>query len=266
MNATELFKAGHLQQALDAQIQEVKANPAHREARIFLFELASFAGDLDRAQRQIDAVKYNEIEKDSAVASYRKLLDAERLRRRLFNEGLAPKFLADPPESIQWRLEALNCLRGQKLEAALDLIRRADEATPPFQGQLNDKPFDILRDGDDVFGPVLEVMALGEYYWVPLFLIENLVILPPQFPRDLLWLPARLEIRNGPSGDVFLPALYPASYEHADEQIQLGRLTDWTSPDNGPVQGVGQRMFLVGEDAISLLELRKLIVNPSSEA
>lgn len=258
MNATELYRAGQLQKALDAQIQEVKNKPADQAARVFLFELACFAGDLDRAQRQIEAIKYNEVERDAGVQSYRKLLDAERLRRRLFTEGLQPKFLADPPDRVKWRLEAVNCLRGKQIPEALDLVRRADEATGPIDGQLNGKPFEILRDCDDIFGPVLEVMARGEYFWVPIEQLQKVVVRAPQFPRDLLWLPARVEVRDGPAGDVLLPVLYPGSHEHADDQVKLGRLTDWINPDKGPTRGVGLRMFLVVDEAISLLEWREL--------
>jgi type VI secretion system protein ImpE len=258
MIATELFQTGQLQEAMLAQIEKVKSNPGDQAARIFLFELACFAGDLDRAERQIDAIKYNELERDAGVQTYRKLLDAERLRRRVFAEGVAPKFLSEPSEAVRWRVEALNCLRGHKPADAADLLRRADEATPPHGGQLNGVPFETLRDCDDLFGPVLEVMAQGDYYWLPIENIDNVVVRPPEFPRDLLWLPARLETRNGPSGDAFIPALYPGSHEHADNAIKLGRSTDWTGADQGPVRGVGLRMFLHGEEAISVLEWRQL--------
>ena len=89
MNASELFKSGKLQAALDAQIQEVKGNPGDPSRRLFLFELAAFSGDLDRARRQIEAVKYDEAERDTMVIHYRVLLDCEEKRRRLFRDGLA---------------------------------------------------------------------------------------------------------------------------------------------------------------------------------
>src|SRR5688500_3645470 len=99
--ATELFKAGKLQEAISAQIQEVKANPADHARRVFLFELLSFSGELDRAERQIEAVKYDDPELDLAVRGYRKMLDAEKARRLLFRQGLKPEFLAgDPPAYV----------------------------------------------------------------------------------------------------------------------------------------------------------------------
>ena len=51
MNANELFQAGKLQEAIDTQIAQVKANPADQGKRLFLFELLAFAGELDRARR-----------------------------------------------------------------------------------------------------------------------------------------------------------------------------------------------------------------------
>jgi type VI secretion system protein ImpE len=258
MNATELFKAGQLQQAIDAQVQVVKSKPADQGARIFLFELLCFAGDLDRAQRQIEAVKYEEMEREAAVLEYRKLLDSERLRRRLFTEGLKPKFFFDPPQHVTLRLEALNCLRDNQPGEAAELVARADQAAPPVKGNLNGQAFDGLRDCDDLFGPILEVMALGEYYWLALEQIDTVAKSQPSSPRDLCWAPARLEVREGPAGDVFLPALYPNSHVHADDQVKLGRMTDWTNPEQGPVRGIGARMFLLGDDAINLLEWRQL--------
>jgi type VI secretion system protein ImpE len=196
--------------------------------------------------------------------AYRKLLDAERARRRLFTEGLTPKFLTEPPEQVRLRLQALNCLRAHQPAEAKQILAQAEEATPAVQGLLNDKPFELLRDCDDVFGPVLEVMAHGDYYWVPLDQIDSVTMNPPKSPRDLLWVPARLEVRDGPAGDAFLPALYPFSHEHADDQIKLGRANDWKTVDGGPTQGVGARTFLVGDDALSLLEWRRLQVTRAS--
>ena len=69
-------------------------------------------------------------------------------------------------------------------------------------------------------------MAQGKYYWVPLEQVESLAANAPAAPRDLLWLPAHLSLRDGPEGDVFLPALYPGSHEHADDAVKLaGRPT-----------------------------------------
>jgi type VI secretion system protein ImpE len=258
VNASAWFQAGQLADALAAQVQEVKSHPADHGRRLFLFELLAFAGDLDRARKQIDAVRYDDAELETAVQAYRKLLDAEQCRRRVLRDGILPQFLTPPPEHLFKRLQAIDCLRANQQAEAAALLARADEAAPPIEGTLNGKAFDGLRDGDDLFGPVLEVMAHGDYFWLPLEQVESLHLNPPRFPRDLLWLPAKLAVREGPVGDVFLPAQYPGSHELADDSIKLGRATDWIRAEGGPARGAGAKVFLVGDDAVNLLEWREL--------
>ncbi len=261
MDANELFKAGKLKDAIEAQIAEVKSKPADQGKRLFLFELFAFAGELDRARRQIDALQYEELELQAAAGDYRRLLDSEEARRKVFHDGAQPKFLTpDQPEHVRLRLEALAHLRaGRRAEAAVALDQAA-EATPTVSGQLNEQPFESLRDCDDLFGGMLEVFAQGNYFWVPLEKVELIAANPPKFPRDLLWVPARLETQ-GESGQVWLPALYPDSHSHADDEVRLGRQTDWQESDGGPVLGRGLRMLLAGEEASTLLEWRQLQFN-----
>jgi type VI secretion system protein ImpE len=258
MSAGDLYNAGRLAEAIQAQIGEVKTNPADHAKRLFLFELLVFVGDLDRARRQIDAVDYTEPELQIALMAYRKLLDAEQKRRRLFADGLAPGSLIEPPEHVRLRLEAVNRMREKRPAEAAIILAKAQEATPVLEGRLNKKPFAALRDCDDVFSGVLEVMSQGNYFWVPFEQIDSLAMNAPKFPRDLIWVPARLEVRGGPAGDVFLPALYPQSHEHVDNQVKLGRMTDWQGTEGEPVRGAGLRMFIVGDDDVSLLEWRQL--------
>jgi len=258
MNASDHFKAGQLREAIDEQTKVVKGDPADQGKRLFLFELLSFAGDLERARRQIEAVSYSEVELETAVMEYRRIMDSEEARRRFFRDGVAPQLFAEAPEHVHLRIEAVNRLREDRAAEAATLLEQAAAMTPGVQGKLNDKPFESLRDGDDLFASVLEVMARGAYYWVPLDQIETVTMNPPRFPRDLLWIPARLEMKDNAAGNVFLPALYPASHEHADDQVKLGRMTDWVEAENQPVRGVGLRTFLVGDDSVSLLEWRQL--------
>ena len=151
---------------------------------------------------------------------------------------------------------------GNKV-AATEALAQAAEACPSVNGKLNEKPFEDLRDCDDLFGTVLEVISQGNYFWVPLETIESIAMMPPRFPRDLLWAKAQLETASG-TGQVFLPTLYPRTHEHADQQVRLGRQTDWTD-DGGPVLGRGLRMFLAGDDASTILEWRDIQIDPQPD-
>jgi type VI secretion system protein ImpE len=260
MKASELYQAGKLQDALSAQIEEVKADPVNPDKRLFLFTLWLFAGDLDKARRQLDAVKYGDIQVDAAVDRYKKLMEAEAKRRRLFTESLQPSFFMDAPESTAWRLDAINRMRENRLDEAASLVQKANEALPSLRGELNQKKFDGIRDFDDLFAGIVEVMAQGEYFWVPIEEILALGMNEPKTPRDLIYIPARLTLIGGQEGEVFLPALYPNTYQHSDDAVRLGRAFDVKQVAEGLTLGQGQRNYLVGEDAVGLLEWRQLFI------
>jgi type VI secretion system protein ImpE len=256
MSASDLYKAGRLQEAIEAQVYEVKSSASDPSKRLFLFELYLFAGDLDRARRQAEAISYKDADLDAATAIYAKLIDSEQARRDLFARGVAPGFFGEPSEHLRLRLDAVNRLREARPAEAAEILAKANEAIPPVTGRLNGEPFESLRDADDLFAGILEVMAHGRYFWVGLEQVRVLTINPPKFPRDLLFVPAKLELEEE-QGDIFIPALYHGSYLHADDQVKLGRMTDWKELDGGLMLGVGLHTFLRDEDAIGLLEVRE---------
>ncbi|MGL4465284.1 MAG: type VI secretion system accessory protein TagJ [Planctomycetia bacterium] len=269
MTAVASYQAGRLKEAVEAQTAAVKAAPMDVGRRVLLFELLAFAGDLDRARRQLDALNLQAPEEIVAVNVCRELLDAETARRAVLHKGGEPLFFADPPDHVRLRLEALTALREGRPADAGRLLAEADAAALPRAGTLDDRSFSLLRDCDDRFGGVLEVFARGKYYWVPMEQVVSLTIAPPKYPRDVLWAVAQLETFDA-VGQVFLPALYPDSHladgDAAEDgtdgggldALRLGRATDWRETADGPVVGVGARLFLVEDDVVALLDWRKL--------
>jgi type VI secretion system protein ImpE len=262
MNASELFQAGQLQAAIDAQIQKVRSSPADHGARFFLFELMLFAGEIDRARKQIDVVRYDDPKAQGAVEMYRFTLDAEQERRKVLSGQAQPKSLTVAPDHVFQRLEALKRYAAGETAEGDALLAQANEALPNVKAKINGAPAEGVRDADDLFGTVLEVFGPGGLYcWVPLEQIEALTMNPPRFPRDVLLVPANLTLKNGPSGDVLLPALYPGSFGNADDSLRLGRATDWVGDEGQPLRGIGGRLFLTGADGTSpLLNWREVIV------
>lgn len=245
MTATDLFSAGRLRRAIDAQVAKVEADPTDNSARLFLFELLAFAGDLDRARRQLDRLRADH----RAVAQFRCALDAEDRRRAVFAGTSAPGCLGAAPEHLLLRLEALPHLaRGEHAEAQ----RRLDKANgaAPATGTLNGTPFAGLCDADERFGTALEVFAPGgAYSWVALEQVARVALSPPQRPRDVLWRAARLSLVDGSEVEVLLPGLYPGTHEHPDDEVRLGRATEWLGADGELAHGVGGRVFLT-ENAV----------------
>jgi protein involved in temperature-dependent protein secretion len=60
-----------------------------------------------------------------------------------------------------------------------------------------------------------------------------------------------------------LPVLYHRSYQHEDDQVKLGRSTDWKAVENGPTLGYGMHTWLAGDQAAALMECRRLELNAS---
>lgn len=260
MDASDLFRAGQLHEAVRAQTQAVKAAPADPNARVFLFELLAFAGDLGLAGKQLAAVRYDEPTRDTTVALYRLLLEAEAARRRFFRDGQPPTFLAEPPDHVRLRIEAAGLLRQGQARDALAVLEQAKAVTPTTAVELNGKAVPSLSDTDELFGPVLEVLSGGNYAWVPLEQVNMLLLAGPKSPRDLIWLPARLVTKGGENGEVFLSALYPGSWDDPDERVRLGHVTNWTDGKDGPVRATGARVFQAGDEEVCLTDWRQLRV------
>jgi type VI secretion system protein ImpE len=247
--AKELFDAGHLAAAIEEVTREVKASPTDMQKRTFLFELLCFAGDFDRAERQLDVIAQQSVMAVVGVQVYRNNLRAERDRANLFRDGFQPHFLVEPPAYIDLHLEAINRLREGNLAEARQLLDRAEEARPALAGNLNDQPFLDFRDYNDWTAPALELIVQDHYTWLPFEQIRHIEIGAPKQLRDLMWAAARVETSDGTIAEAFIPALYAGSHTHADEQVRLGRMTDWQNIGGDLYQPAGLRLFLVdGED------------------
>lgn len=238
MNAKELFRAGKLDEAVQALTAEVRSHPADQQARTFLFELLCFAGEFERAEKQLDVAVQGDGKAELGALVYRAALNAEKTRQDTF-------------------------LKKQYQQTGA-------EVTPSPAGELNGKAFNSLSDADPRIGPRLEVFAAGDYMWIPFEHIASIAIEPPKRLRDMMWAPAR--VQAGPSfkgaelGDVLLPSLGPFSWEYPDDSVRLGRATAWVEDENGETFPVGQKMLLVDGEEYPFLEVRKLEFAPSPAA
>lgn len=260
MIAGELFQAGKIDEAIQAVTAEIKATPTATQSRTLLFELLCFAGNLDRAEKQLDIIGQQDAQADWAVQVYQNILAAERNRRRLFSDGLSPDFLLDPPAYISLHLEAVSRLREGRDADAAELLFRSQELRPVVAGQIDGQTVDEFRDCDDLFAPVLELIILRDYVWVPFEQIREFELSAPERPRDLIWAPVRLLLTNGVPQRGYVPVLYYGSHEADDDQLRLGRLTDWRGAEHGPMRGIGQRVFLAGEEARAILDIRRAVL------
>jgi len=239
MNPLELYQAGRLMDAMKALSAELRDNPTDARRRTFLFELLCFAGEWERADKQLEVLGQAGPESEMGVLLYRSALFAERQRHDLFQRG---EF---PPEQEDTEAER--------------------------NGVVNDKPFTYFADADPRIGARLELFAAGNYLLLPIEHIASIQIPPPKRLRDLIWTPAA--VRTTPSfkgselGEVLLPVLAPFSWRHPEEAVRLGRMTVWEKTDGAEFQvPFGQKVWQVDDEDVPFLELRALEFNSASVA
>lgn len=234
MGANELLRAGQLDEAVDTLTAELRDNPTDTRRRTFLFELLCFAGNYERAERQLDALAGDGRQAEMGALLYRSALHAERTRQEMFRKN-------DYPRS---------------------------PAPRPVSGTINGRPFQSLTDADPRIGARLEIFAAGQYTWIPLEQIVSVRMEAPKRLRDLLWSPAIVrpgrDFRKLELGEVLIPVLAPLSSQHADRQVRLGRVTEWQELTDGEQAPVGQKLLMVDDEEFPILELRELEITPAA--
>jgi type VI secretion system protein ImpE len=256
MNAKQLYQEGRLGEAIADLTESVKSHPADQAQRIFLFELLCFQGTLDRAAKQLGVIasQSGNVGAELAVSVYEALVRGEGTRQGVFFGDALPKFLTPPSDYVSAYVMFVKKL-GAAPGDAVALAEEAEALLPAFAGTRNGTAFSTFRDADDRTAGVLEIFHGEDYLWVPLDQVERIQIAKPKRLRELMWMQAQVELVGESPADVFISALYPNSNRHANDQVKLGRLTEWESLADRAVIGSGLRTFLVDDEAIALPEL-----------
>jgi type VI secretion system protein ImpE len=250
-NAADLFRAGRLAEAVEAAGAAVRRAPADFGARFLLAELLLLAGNLERADVILDGAASLEPGAAVAIAEFRQLLRADTARRQLHRDGRVPEFLDQPTPALTASLAAAVALRAGDLAAAKARADEAEAVRPRVPGLRGDVSFDDFRDADDLYTGFFEVLTTtGKYYWIPTERVERMEFHPARRPRDLCWRRVSMSVRSGPDGDVYMPAIYWSNDPSLSDALRLGRATEWLEQDGSPVRGLGQRMFLAGDEAV----------------
>jgi type VI secretion system protein ImpE len=233
--ALDAFRAGRLTEAVEALGIELRQHPTDARRRAFLFELLCFGGEYERAVKQLDVLGAASKEAELGALLYKGAIRAQREREALFADGAFP---LDP--------------------------------APGVRGTINGRPFTSLEDADPRIGPRLECFAAGKYLWLPFAHLASVSMAAPTTLRDTLW--PTVVVRTGPSvrdlelGEVLLPVMAVGSATQPDDEIRLGRVTDWMPLPDGGDAPVGLKVWLVDGEEFPLLELRELVIEPATGA
>lgn len=260
MNAREYYQAGQLDNAVKAIIEEVKKHPTDTNRRGFLSELLLISREWDRADKQLDMIGHQNPEAMMGIMLWRQIIRAGQARDQFIKDGRVPEVLEVPDDLVQHYLRASVLLRDNNKQEAMSILEEAEENRPALSGEVDGVKFSDFRDLDDSAPGVLEVFTSnGKYYWIPFSRIISINFYKPESALDLVFRRAHLEINgDGPDGEVYLPATYLTVPDEDREAFLLGRTTDWIGEEGEPVFGAGQKMFFIGEQAKTILEIQEI--------
>ncbi|HTR76749.1 MAG TPA: type VI secretion system accessory protein TagJ, partial [Gemmatimonadaceae bacterium] len=186
MTGLQLYQAGRLDDAIEALGSEVRDHPSDAQRRAFLFELLCFAGNFDRAEKQLNVLGTGSKEAEMGALLYHGALHADRVRQDMFRSKAFPASV--PPRTVA--------------------------------GTLNGSPFETISDADPRIGARLEIFAAGQYMWLPFEQIASVTMQAPKRLRDLLWAPALVRpsesYKGLEIGEVMIPVIAPLTWQESD--------------------------------------------------
>lgn len=259
------LSGGRLTEAVALVTARLKASAGDREARLLLAELLCLSGAFERADAQLAILAQQDLERPVALARMRHLVRAAVAREAWFATGAVPSLLAEPTPVQRAALALGLALRDGDAQRVAAALAGAEAMRPALSGTADGRPFDELRDADDRSAWFLEIFTGdGGYLWVDWSRVASLQFTaPPSRPIDLLWRPARMTLHDGTAADIVVPAQYVAA--DATDAQRLSRETDWSEGAGGAVTGRGQRVWLVGEEALDILSLRHVAFAAAAE-
>ncbi|HUO23138.1 MAG TPA: type VI secretion system accessory protein TagJ [Caulobacteraceae bacterium] len=259
-DADEFLRAGDVAGARSALVETIKASPQDQRARIYLFQLLCVMGDWDKARTHLRSLAQLSPEAQMLSVAYGQAIDAEIARAAAF-AGQAPFHAAIVTSPwVEQLAQALTLEAQGRANEGAALREAAFEAAGDTPGEIDGQAFTWIADADARFGPTFEAIFQGRWGLIPFEAVSQIRTEGPLDLRDIVWLPAELELRSGQSVAVMLPARYPGTEAESDGDLRLGRSTEWRPSAIGD-QGVGQRLWtLSGGEDVPLYSFRKLVM------
>lgn len=229
--AYSFYVQGQLRAAIAELGEQLRREPGSSQKRTFLFELLCFAGEFDRAAKQLDVLAAGNENASTGATLLRDLLAMHRERERL---------LEDSADNNKTELRA-------------------------FAMKINGVSYSSCADAEQQVEGGLEIFGTSGYELIWWGSISRLETSPPKRLRDLLWLPASLFLKGAEEKEspyqVYLPMLAPSSWKHPNEEIQLGRTSAVEEDANGKARIYGTKLLLCDEKVIPFVDVRTLEVD-----
>lgn len=246
----QAVREGKLTEAIQYCENILQDEPMNFEIRGQFTELLCLAGDLERADKQLDFMVQKKPDFAVGAVNLRHLIRAQQARVDFHNGNDVPQLFHEADEMDSTFLELHMALsQGDKTNAAEFAAKleslRLEKQTDATQSHI--------RDLDDTLGGYLELLGTnGKYYLAQFSEIKHISIQKPESLLELVWLRVEIEVNNGESGTAYLPSVYHGAQT---DVAKLAQVTDWDESNDDLITGSGMKMLFVNDDAITINEL-----------
>ncbi|ADP10147.1 conserved uncharacterized protein [Erwinia sp. Ejp617] len=250
---------------------QIKRQPADADLRASFVQLLCLAGNWSRAQTQLKSWLALKPQAQPTVQLLDQAINAERQRAAVFAGEASPRM---PGAAWNWAEQLLAALAadaaGDRAQAQR-LRGCALEAAQLNPGQLThqnqQQTFDWLTDGDGRLGPVCELIANGQYSWLPFSAISEIRFQAPVSVTDLVWRHTLVRMVDGSEQVCQIPVRYPF-VEQADDRYRLATLTEWQPlpGDDQQFSGHGQKCWFSADAEFPLLGMEMLAFSDAEPA
>lgn len=251
----ELLSSGQLDQAITLAQDTLRKDPSATDMRACLIELLCLDGQLERADELLMSLARHQPDWLAGAANLRQLMRAQHGRLALAQGKLADDVVATQGDQLE-SLMAINLnLAEGRPEAAAEAARALEAGRTTTRYRVGGQQGDF-RDCDDSLAGFFEGLGTDGHYYLWLWSdIREVEFHAASSPVELVWRRASLTLKDGRQGEVFVPLTYLRS---STASQKLGRETDWQEHAGGLVTGLGLKMFLLGDEVVTLETARRL--------
>ena len=247
----------------------IRADASNAKLRIHLFQLLCVVGNWQRALAQLQVCAQLDAKALPMAQTYREAIRCELFRKDVFDGKRTPQIMGAPPSWAGAMIEALRLDGRKDFAGAASLREAALEEAAATRCSVDGTECEWLADADSRLGPTLEIIANGQYYWLPLESCSGLKLEPPTDLRDLVWAPGELMLPNEGRVPVLVPTRYPGTetVSSADaDDLKRSKRTEWTEPYPGMWFGMGQRLWTSESGEHAILDTRLISMAVAAES
>lgn len=254
-----LIKQAELDPAITMASQALRDDPLNSDIRARYIELLCVQGEFEKADQQLDIMLRQHPDFVTGAVNLRQLIRAASARKDFYQAGMTAQLFDEPDAMFKAQLSLRVALNANDLATAVSAAAELESLRQTVSIDINGQSYETVRDLDDSLCGYLELFGTdGHFYLARFDQIDSLQFKKPESLLDTIWRRAEIYIKDGPQGDVFVPMTYIAC-DSIDSR--LGRGSDWQQLAEGLVTGIGQKMLLVGDEAIALSDIQSFCLS-----